>query len=109
MIWSLGSSISEKYQDPLSDIIKDKFPSYMFPNIGLVYQFYFDPVNINFKNWENKLADNEFVFSKDVPYWNLVVPTTDSIKYSNLIEWLIHYNHQVFVTGGSGVGKSVVI
>lgn len=25
------------------------------------------------------------------------------------MEWLIHHNHQVFVTGGSGVGKSVVI
>jgi len=109
LIWSLGASVSEVSQGPLSDLIKDRFPSFMFPNIGTVYQFYFDPENMAFKGWEEKLKNQEFVYNKELPYWNLVVPTADSVKYSYFIEWLLHYNHQVFVTGGSGVGKSVVV
>ena len=48
----------------------------------------------------------------NVPYFSLLVPTVDTMRYSYVIEFLICEGEApkpVFVTGDTGVGKSVII
>jgi len=49
------------------------------------------------------------VYDKDASYFDLIVPTTDTTKYTFLIDALIAIQKPLFFTGGSGVGKSATI
>jgi dynein heavy chain len=60
-----------------------------------------------FKPWTVKVP--AFVYDKDLPYFDLMVPTTDTTKYSFALETLLAIEKPCFFTGESGVGKSSVI
>jgi dynein heavy chain len=51
----------------------------------------------------------EFVFDKDAQFFDLLVPTIDTIKYSNIIEQMLSIEKPLILTGESGVGKSVLV
>jgi len=51
----------------------------------------------------------EFVYDKNVPYFNILVPTTDTAKYQYLMERLLPAGNNVLLMGETGVGKSVII
>ena len=57
--------------------------------------------------WMDKAP--EFIYDKDVPYFNLMVPTIDTVRYSYVTEILLDMQKMVYVTGPSGTGKSVMI
>lgn len=60
-----------------------------------------------FKHWNTKVP--QFVYDKDVAYFELLVPTNDSYRHSYCLEMLLSREKPSFFTGLSGVGKSVVI
>ena len=80
----------------------------MFPNVDLVYSYYLDTTTneLQFKHWNDKTP--EFVYEKDMTFFELLVPTIDTVRYSSIVEWLIANNKQVYLTGSSGTGKSVI-
>ena len=45
----------------------------------------------------------------ETPYFNLLVPTIDTCRYSYIMEWLVRFKKNIYVTGMGGTGKSVVI
>ena len=49
------------------------------------------------------------MYDRDASYFELMVPTTDTTKYSYSLELLINIEKPCFFTGSSGVGKSAVI
>jgi dynein heavy chain len=59
-----------------------------------------------FLPWETKLE--EFIFSKEVPYFSLMVPTTDTTKFSYIMQLLLEVQKPIMLTGHTGVGKSIV-
>jgi dynein heavy chain len=44
-----------------------------------------------------------------VPYFNILVPTADTVKFKYLLEKLITGGFNVLLTGETGTGKSVII
>lgn len=61
----------------------------------------------SFKPWSLRVP--AFVYDKDVPYFDLMVQTSDTYKYSFCLELLLSKEKPAFFTGFTGVGKSVVI
>lgn len=57
--------------------------------------------------WSNKLE--EFKYDKEANYFDLLVPTIDTTKYSSALEQLLDIQKPCLFTGGTGVGKSVII
>lgn len=51
----------------------------------------------------------EFIYEPKSPYFSILVPTVDTLRYSSLLEILIKIKKQIFFTGETGVGKSVII
>ncbi|CAN0503682.1 unnamed protein product, partial [Ectocarpus sp. 8 AP-2014] len=51
----------------------------------------------------------QFVFDKDEPYFNIMVPTADTTRYDYLLARLTRGGHNVLYMGDTGVGKSVVM
>jgi dynein heavy chain, axonemal len=60
-----------------------------------------------YKPWTTKVSS--FNYDKDMSYFDLMVPTTDTTKYSFCLDLLLRISKPIFITGGSGTGKSAVI
>ena len=50
-----------------------------------------------------------FVYDPKVPFFSLMVPTVETVRYTTLLEMLLSIGKPVFFTGSTGVGKSVII
>jgi dynein heavy chain len=44
-----------------------------------------------------------------VPYFNILVPTGDTVRYKYLLKKLVQDKKNVLISGETGVGKSVII
>ena len=60
-----------------------------------------------FRSWKEKVPG--FVFSKEKPFFELMVETEMTYRHSWCLETLLSGGKAVFFTGESGVGKSVVV
>lgn len=56
--------------------------------------------------WEKVVP--KFVYDKNKPYFEMLVPTIDSVRYGYLMEKLLNVHKSVLFTGETGVGKSVI-
>lgn len=73
-----------------------------------MFDYYFDLKKDKvFKPWSNKVP--QFVYDKDIPYFELLVPTVDTYRHSYCLELLLSKEKPLFFTGFTGVGKSVII
>ena len=50
-----------------------------------------------------------FEYDSKLPFFSLLVPTVDTVRYSTLLEMLVSINKAVFFTGNTGVGKSIIL
>ncbi len=51
----------------------------------------------------------EFVYDPKQPFFSIMVPTVETVRYSTILEMLIQINKPVFFTGSTGVGKSIIV
>ena len=78
-------------------------------NIGSMFDFYIDTVISNygeFNPWEN--MTDPFVYDPKKSYFELVVGTNDTTRFSYLLEREIMTGTSVFLTGTTGVGKTII-
>ena len=53
--------------------------------------------------WENVIPG--FKYSKETPFFEMLVPTVDTVRYGFLLEKLLAVKQSVLYTGNTGVGK----
>jgi len=107
-IWGMGASLDERSKDRFDDCIRDVFKTVQIPPTNSVYDFFFDlKKDKSFKPWSLRVP--QFVYDKDIPYFELLVPTTDTYRHAYCLELLLSREKPAFFTGFTGVGKSVVI
>ena len=89
-------------------MIRENFKTLHIPIQNTSFEYYLDykkePV---FKPWAQRVPD--FVYERDLPYFQMLVPTIDTMRFSALLELLLEQQKPSFFTGMTGVGKSVVI
>ncbi len=51
----------------------------------------------------------DFIYNDQVPYFNLLVPTSETVRFSFILEKLISVEKSIYVTGATGTGKSVLV
>ena len=56
--------------------------------------------------WERIMQ--RFQFNKETPFFEMLVPTIDTVRFGYVFEKLLAVGRSVLFTGGTGVGKSVV-
>ncbi len=78
-----------------------------FPFDGDIYDYFIDFEKKEFKNWNDVIPD--FTFNASVPFFNILVPTADTVKFGFLIDKLLNGGFNVLVMGETGVGKSLVV
>ena len=106
--WGMGGSLEFFGKERIDDIVKDGVKSVSIPAKDTIYEYYFDSKkDCVFKNWNTKVPP--FVYEKELPYFALMVPTMDTYRYAYCLEHLLLHQKSIFITGQTGVGKSVVI
>ena len=54
-------------------------------------------------SWERIVP--QFKYDKELPFFETLVPTTDTVRFGYLLEKLLKVKHSVLYTGNTGVGK----
>ena len=110
-VWSVAITVGQEFQRKIDTFIRDKFASVLFPNNCDVFGCFLEMVDseFNFKSWEEMKEEMEFQYDDNVPFFNLLVPTVDTVRYSYIIQWLLDFKKKIYLTGGTGAGKSVLV
>ncbi|XP_032736568.1 dynein heavy chain 6, axonemal isoform X2 [Lontra canadensis] len=108
-LWSLGGNLTENYWDSFDTFIRTQFddnPDARLPSSGDLWSIHLDFETKRLDPWERIIPT--FKYSRDVPFFEMLVPTTDTVRFGYLMEKLLAVRHSVLFTGITGVGKSVI-
>jgi len=107
LTWSLGGALDStgmlRFDSQLSTDLDMELPK------GSLYGCF---VNSSKKGgeyvtWES--IQEEFVYNSEMSYFQILVPTVDTVRFEQLLRYNISIKNPTFITGYTGVGKSVII
>lgn len=73
------------------------------PKSGTLWSLYVDFKHKRLLPWETIIP--VFHYNSEQPFFEMLVPTTDTVRYGYLMEKLLSVRRSVLFTGGTGVGK----
>ena len=117
-IWAIGGSISvegfEKFDQLIrAGALKDSPLAKIRYGPGTVYDSYPDLTQCEkaegmpWNKWSAILP--QFTYDREMPYFNMVVPTIDTVRFGFLLQTQLSQLYPVFFTGVTGTGKTVVV
>ena len=110
-VWSVGASCSSLCWDAIDENTREIFeafcPAIGLPISGTVFDFFLDVRASKFNEWSTIVPS--FEYDEAAPYFNLVVPTTDTCRFSYVMKALISVDKPCFITGVTGTGKTVAV
>ncbi|CAM9594527.1 unnamed protein product [Heterosigma akashiwo] len=113
MIWSLGAALDSKDWERFDEWLREfleagEAPLKLgLPHSGTVFDFSVDLAAAEFKPWSEQVP--EFQYDEQLSYFELMVPTADTVRFSAVARRMITMDKPVFVTGVSGTGKTVLM
>lgn len=105
LIWSIGASVDEDGRKKLDSYIRELEGT--FPNKDTVYEYYVDTKQRAWVQWEEKLRSG-WKYNSEIPFYKIIVPTVDTVRYNYLVSSLIKNQKPVLLTGPVGTGKTSV-
>ncbi|KAJ3216110.1 Dynein heavy chain 6, axonemal [Dinochytrium kinnereticum] len=111
-IWSIGGNLADRNHDAFDSFMRDllevtPIADVQVPASNNVFSFFVDVKSKNFSVWDDLVP--AFSYSSEVPYFQMTVQTTDTVKYSYLLEALLSNGYPTLFTGNTGVGKSIIV
>eukprot|EP00163_Fabomonas_tropica_P031149 TRINITY_DN730_c1_g1_i7.p1 TRINITY_DN730_c1_g1~~TRINITY_DN730_c1_g1_i7.p1 ORF type:complete len:4213 (+),score=1156.03 TRINITY_DN730_c1_g1_i7:1002-12641(+) len=105
--WSLGGSIDGESQLNFDTFFRDTLANIVvFPGAGMVYDYFLDFETKTLQPWNDIVP--KFEFNREIPYFQMLVPTVDTVRFSYLLDKLIKVQKACLFVGETGVGKSVI-
>jgi len=108
MTWSFGGNVDASAQEDFHNFITEKMDGVGMPwarDADTVFGMVIDFETKRFQSWKVP----QFNFNRSVPFFELIVPTIDTLRYSYLAKLLVGYRKPVLFSGHTGVGKSVIM
>jgi len=112
-IWSAGANLHDNPRNnsrvKFSQYFKSKILKLLsgFPFEGEIYDYFIDFQKREFKSWNELVPD--WQFDTEQPYFNILVPTPDTVKFKYIADKLISGGNSVLFNGETGTGKSVIM
>ena len=100
--WAVGGSLDSDGLKQFSKLCMELFVNCR-PPVSM-FDSFVDIKDKSWKSWESLVP--AFEFDAKLPYFQLMVPTMDTVRYQSLLETLLSIEKGVFFTGLSGVGKT---
>ncbi|XP_016084420.1 dynein heavy chain 6, axonemal [Sinocyclocheilus grahami] len=108
-LWALGGNLIDSHWDTFDTFVRQQFEGNgdaKLPSGGDLWSVYMNFDAKCLEPWEKIIPC--FSYNTEMPFFEMLVPTTDTVRYGYLMEKLLSVNHSVLFTGITGVGKSVV-
>ncbi|KAM4603926.1 dynein axonemal heavy chain 6 [Polymixia lowei] len=108
-LWAVGGNLTDSHWDAFNSFVRQQFEDNndaKLASSGDLWSVYMNFNNRRLEPWENIIP--MFKYNKELPFFEMLVPTTDTVRYGYLMEKLLSVRHSVLFTGITGVGKSVV-
>lgn len=106
LIWSVGATSDTegrvKFDTFLRGQLPSKAPDCKIPAAGSIYDYAYFPAENCWKNWMECMPE-------EAEGESAIVPTTDTIRNTFLVDLLIKNNYHVLLTGPTGTGKTATI
>ncbi|CAM9165960.1 unnamed protein product, partial [Chrysoparadoxa australica] len=110
-VWSICGSVDASGWDAMDGFVRDMIDNagltVRLPPTGMVYDYFVEVTTKEFAPWSGIVAP--FVYNPLDSYFQMVVPTVDTTRFSYLFSRLISQNKPAFVTGMTGTGKTVMV
>ena len=108
LIWTLGANLHDSSRKRFSQAFKMEVSALMpeFPD-GDIYEYGIDHSTHKFEPWNEQIPNFEFDPNKS--FFEILVPTSDTVKYKFVLKTLMFNGYNALITGETGVGKSVII
>jgi dynein heavy chain len=113
-VWSIGGPIAS--EEPFGTEKFNEFLLELFEKGGMPFdlgKYGFKDVFLKFEGegsfqpWESVVTPLKF--DRKLPFFQLMVPTIDTVRYSYILEWLIKVKKPAFLTGITGTGKTIIL
>uniref|UniRef100_A0A7N9AZR1 Dynein, axonemal, heavy chain 6 n=1 Tax=Mastacembelus armatus TaxID=205130 RepID=A0A7N9AZR1_9TELE len=108
-LWAVGGNLTSSHWDDFDTFVTKQFEdnnNAKLPKYGTLWSVYMNFKNNRLEPWESIIPP--FKYNKEEPFFEMLVPTTDTVRYGYLMKKLLSVRRSVLFTGGTGVGKSVV-
>eukprot|EP01039_Chlorochromonas_danica_P005727 gene5727-6311_t len=110
-IWSIGGPLSSQYWESFTEHARELFeepcPGLGLPGGGTAFDYFVDFKESRFREWSEIVP--AFRYDETLPYFSLIVPTTDTCRFSYIMKTLIAVDKPCFITGVTGTGKTVAV
>jgi len=107
IMWSFGAALTEDKLSFSTSLKVQIAKSFKIPDAGQIYDYYFDPLTMQWTNWSNLVKP----FNTDYEglYSNIVVPTAETTRQKYLLKLHIAQRRGVLYVGQAGTGKTTII
>ncbi|KAM9314768.1 dynein axonemal heavy chain 6 [Pholidichthys leucotaenia] len=108
-VWAIGGNLVSSHRDTFDTFVKKQFEgnaNAKLPKSRTLWSVYMNFAHKCLEPWKSIVPSFKYVRGK--PFFEMLVPTTDTVCYGYLMEKLLSVRHPVLFTGDTGVGKSVV-
>ncbi|XP_048588102.1 dynein axonemal heavy chain 2 isoform X2 [Nematostella vectensis] len=105
LIWSVCASVDEDSRKKMDNFLREL--EGQFPAKDTVYEYHVDIKQKTWASWEDKLRSG-WRYNPSVPFYKIMIPTVDTVRYDFLVYNLIQAKRPVLLTGPVGTGKTSV-
>nr|CAD7588833.1 unnamed protein product [Timema genevievae] len=103
-IWSLGGNITDTSREMFEVFVRGQFEEHhdaRLPSTGELWNLYLNIANKRLDVWDKIIPT--FAYNVNVPFFEMLVPTTDTVRFGYILERLMSVNKPVLLTGLTGV------
>ena len=108
-IWGVGGNLAEKAnsREQFSEFVRPLIEKILpdFPKGGSVFDFCIHKASMGWVRWSYRVP--QFVYRRKAPFFELLVPTAESVSANYLTSALLTSKRNVLINGLTGTGKSV--
>uniref|UniRef100_A0A3Q3ICB6 AAA+ ATPase domain-containing protein n=1 Tax=Monopterus albus TaxID=43700 RepID=A0A3Q3ICB6_MONAL len=108
-LWAVGGNLTSSHWDRFDTFVTEQFQDNNDAKLlkyGTLWSVYMNFNHNCLEPWETIIPS--FKYNSEQPFFEMLVPTTDTVRYGYLMEKLLSVQRSVLFTGSTGVGKSVV-
>jgi dynein heavy chain len=110
--WSIAGNLHESCHDAFDTFSRELFEKgptvdCPIPSGTTIFSFFVHLKQKTMVPWEELVTP--FQYSSAVPYFEIMVPTVDTLRFQFLTDRLLKHAYPTLFTGNTGVGKSVII
>lgn len=111
LVWSVGGNLRDDSREAFSKGVRELVTKVMGPDMlhlpesVSVYDYVVHRPSMRFITWTHLVPN--FVYDPELPYFELVVPTSESVALNTMLSLLTSTSQHVLVNGVTGTGKSL--